>query len=273
MQNLTQLQKNLCTILQQGLPVCEKPFNKIAEDLGVSTGEVLDEIQRLKKEGIIKRFRAIINHRALGKAGTLVTAHVPEDKLQEVTESVNALPGVSHNYLREHFYNLWFTLQAQSEAHLEHILSVLHERFELDFHSLPVTRTFKLNVRFDIADNRSSLESRNISKPKDETVVLDDDERAVLSNLQKELEITEQPFSYISNEKLTNEDTLKITQNLLEKGVIRRIAAVIDYKEVGFTANVLFACEVPQEKIAKAGEKLSCSQLVSHCYERKTFDG
>ena len=273
MQTLTQLQKKLCTLLQQGLPIYERSFDKVAADLGVSTDQVLDEIRRLKKEGIIKRFRAIINHRALGKAGTLVTAHVPEDKLNDVAESVNALPGVSHNYLRDHFYNLWFTLQAQNNSEIEQILMDLHERFSIQFHNLPVVRTFKLNVRFDITEDNSKHKNEIIPKPKDEMVILDDDEKVILSNLQKELEITERPFSFMSNEKLTNKDVLRITQNLIEKGIIRRIAAVIDYKEVGFTANVLFVCEVSQDRIIKAGENLASSDLVSHCYERKTFDG
>ncbi len=272
MRNLTKLQKQLCTTLQEGLPVCERPFDKIADDLEVSTKQVLEEIRHLKENGTIRRFRAIINYRTLGKTGTLVTAHIPEDKLNEVTESVNALPGVSHNYLREHFYNLWFTLQAQSTSEIEQILAGLRERFGITFHSLPTVRTFKLNVRFDVADNKQNIENKVISKPKDQTVILNENEKAILSKLQKELEITEMPFSFLSNEKLSIEDVLKIIRELIAKGVIRRIAAVIDYKEVGFAANVLFACEVPQGRIIEVGEKLALSPLVSHCYERKTFE-
>ena len=83
MRNLTELQKQLCTILQQGIPVCEKPFAEIAGSLGVSENQVIEQIRLLKKDGIIRRFRAIINHRTLGKAGTLAAAHVPDDKLQD----------------------------------------------------------------------------------------------------------------------------------------------------------------------------------------------
>lgn len=273
MQNLTQLQKQLCTILQKGLQVCERPFDKIADELGENVENVLEQIRQLKSEGIIRRFRAIINHRALGKSGTLVTAHVPDEKLNEVTESINSLPDVSHNYLREHFFNLWFTLQAQSNSEIEQILKDLRERFAIEFHSLPVVRTFKLNVRFDITDNKKDTQNKAVSKPKNETVLLNEDEKTILSKLQNELEITETPFYFLSNEKLSIEDALRIIQNLIEKGVIRRIAAVIDYRQVGFTANALFACEVPQEKIIEAGKKLARSELVSHCYERRTFEG
>jgi DNA-binding Lrp family transcriptional regulator len=258
-------------MLQEGLPVCERPFEKIADDLGVSTRQVLEEIRQLKKDGIIRRFRAIINHHTLGKTGTLVTAHVPKEKLDEVTESVNALLGVSHNYLREHFYNLWFTLQTQSTSEIEHILRDLHERFVIDFHSMPIVRTFKLNVRFDVTSNKQNIDNKFVSKPKDEAVVLNEDEKNILSKLQKELEITEQPFSFLSGEKLSLENVLEIIHRLIGKGVVRRVAAVVDYKEVGFAANLLFACEVPQERVIEVGEKLARSPLVSHCYERKTF--
>ena len=273
MENLTQLQKQLCTRLQQGLPVCERPFDNIADELGENVENLLEQIRQLKNEGFIRRFRPIINHRALGKSGTLVTAHVPEERLQEVGERINALSGVSHNYLREHFYNLWFTLQAQSDSEIEHILKDLHECFSIEFHHLPVVRTFKLNVRFDITDNKKDTQNKAVSKPKDETVVLNEDEKNILSKLQNELEITETPFSFLSSENFPIEDVLKIIRRLIERGVIRRIAAVIDYRQVGFTANALFACEVPQEKIIEAGEKLAASELVSHCYERKTFEG
>ncbi len=273
MQKLTELQKRLCTLLQQGIPVCEKPFNKIANDLGVSTEQVLNDIRQLKASGFIRRFRAIINHRTLGKASTLAAAHVPEEKLLDVTEAVNALSGVSHNYLRDHYYNLWFTLQAQTIEEIENILSDLHKRFGIVFHSLPVLRTFKLSVQFNVTGKGHTSNKMTSEKPKSTKVMLSENEKYILSNLQKEIEITEKPFSFLANDKLPIEDVFEIIQQLFTKGVIRRVAAVIDYMKLGFKANVLFACQVPLEKIVEAGEKLANMEIVSHCYERKTFDG
>lgn len=273
MQNLTELQKQLCTLLQRGIPVCEKPFEKIANDLGVSAKQVLDDIRKLKDLGIIRRFRAIINHRTLGKASTLVTAHVPEDKLHDVTESVNNLSCVSHNYLREHSYNLWFTLQAQTAEEIENILSDLQKRFGIVFHSLPVLRTFKLSVQFNVTGKGYVSNNKTSTKPKSTKVSLSENEKYILSRLQNEIEITDKPFSFLANEKLSIEDVLEIIQQLFTKGVIRRIAVVIDYIKLGFNSNVLFACQVPPEKVITAGEKLASMEIVSHCYERKTFDG
>ncbi|MBN1975161.1 MAG: hypothetical protein JW787_16075 [Sedimentisphaerales bacterium] len=273
MRNLTELQIQLCNMLQNGIPICEKPFAIIADDLGAGSEQVLEEIRKLKEDGIIRRFRTIINHRTLGKTSTLVAAHVPEDKLQQVAESVNALAGVSHNYLRENFYNLWFTLQAQTEEEIENILSGLHERFRIDFYSLPVLRTFKLSVQFNVTNSEHISKNKITIKPKNEKVSLNEEEKYILTNLQKEIEITEKPFSFLTIDKLKTENVLEIIQQLVGKGVIRRIAAVIDYHQLGFKANVLFACEIPSERIVEAGGKLAELEIVSHCYERKTFDG
>ncbi len=271
--SLSELQTRLCTLLQQGIPVCERPFAKIANDLGVSTEQVINDVRQLKDSGLIRRFRAIINHRTLGKASTLAAAHVPEDKLHDVTEAVNALSGVSHNYLRNHYYNLWFTLQAQTAEEIENILSDLQKRFWIVFHSLPVLRTFKLSVQFNVTSKGHVSNKTTSAKPESTKVSLSENEKYILSRLQNEIEITEKPFSFLANEKLPIEDVLEIIQQLFKKGVIRRIAAVIDYMKLGFNANVLFACQVPPEKIIDAGEKLANMEIVSHCYERKTFDG
>jgi len=271
MQNLTELQKQLCDILQRGLPICEKPFAEIAEVLGTNEKNVLEQIRGLKKSGIIRRFRAIINHRSLGKTSILAAAHVPEEKLQEVSEAVNSLQGVSHNYLRDNFYNLWFTLQAETAAQINEILSKLSKRFDIDFQSLPVVKSFKLDVRFEFENKETEHVSEVRAVPKDEVVMLNENEKRILSKLQNELEIISEPFSFLCDDKLELEDILGIIRGLIDKGVIRRIAAVLDYRELGFIANVLFACEVPQKKIIQTGKKLAGSNLVSHCYERKTF--
>ena len=102
-------------------------------------------------------------------------------------------------------------MQAQTENEIELILSDFKERFGIDFHSLPVVRTFKLSVQFDIADER---QSRTISKPKSKAAVLSVDEKNILSKLQKELEITEKPFSFLCGDKLEIEDVLKIIRKL-----------------------------------------------------------
>ena len=102
---LTKLQKQLCNALQEGLPICSRPFDDLAKFLDSDEGKVLREIEELKRAGVIRRICALINYRALGRTSTLVAAHIPEENLQEVAETVNSLRDVSHNYLRKHYYN------------------------------------------------------------------------------------------------------------------------------------------------------------------------
>lgn len=275
MSPLTPLQKRLCNILQDGLPVCARPFAEIAKLLDSSEETILEEIRELKKQCVIRRFGAIINYRALGKVSTLVAAHIPEESVQGVAAAVNSLPGVSHNYLRRHHYNLWFTLQGNSQAEIETTLLKLSAQFGIDFHGMPVTRSFKLDVRFD-AENGEDAAVNGMGKsqvPKTKKAELNDKKKKILAGLQNELQIVEKPFEFLCGEKLNEKDVLKIISSLMEKGVITRIAAIVDHRKLGFVANVMFVCNVPQERIIETGNALACFGMVSHCYQRKTFEG
>jgi len=256
-------------VLQNGLSICQRPFAETAKSLKSSEEEILQQANKLKAAGVIRRIGAVINHRALGQTGTLVAAHVPQENLQEVIEAVNSLQGVSHNYLRKHHYNLWFTLQAPSYEQIEITLSKLSTRFGVDFHSLPVARIFKLDVHFD-AEGKAELLGDVEEPPKNEPVKLNEKQKIVLSRLQNDLEVIKKPFDFLRSADLETEEVLRIIQELIDKNIIRRIAAAVDHRKLGFTANVLFACEVPQHKIVEAGKTLARFGMVSHCYERKT---
>jgi DNA-binding Lrp family transcriptional regulator len=277
--HLTKLQKQLCNALQNGLPICARPFAEIAKDLNTSEEEVLQQTRKLKSAGIIRRIGAILNYRALGIKSTLVAAHVPQKNLQEVVKSVNSLEGVSHNYLRTHYYNLWFTLQAQTAEQINSVLAGLSGRFGIDFHSLPVQRIFKLDVRFDIeSDSETLLQDVEEVPPcflakARRGVELDENQKSILSKLQDDLDVTAEPFAFLCSQVLGAADVVRIITQLSDKGVIRRVAGVVDHRKLGFTGNVLFAGEVPQNRVIEMGKKLARLRIVTHCYERKTFEG
>jgi len=270
---LTKLQKRLCNALQKGLPICARPFAGIAKDLDSSEEEVLKQTRKLKSAGIIQRIGAIVNYRALGMTSTLVTAHVPQENLQDIAEAVTSLENVSHNYLRSHYYNLWFTIQAQTAEQIDSVLAGLSDRFGIDFHSLPVQRIFKLDVCFDAESDGEALLQDVEEVPKSEAVELDENQKLILSKLQGNLDITVAPFAFLCGDGLQGKDVLRIIRQVIDKGVIRRIAAVVDHRKLGFVANVLFACEVPQNRVIKVGRRLARFRIVSHCYQRRTFEG
>ncbi|MBN1392834.1 MAG: hypothetical protein JW947_08540 [Sedimentisphaerales bacterium] len=267
---LTKLQKQLCNALQDGLPICRKPYADLAEFLGNDEKTILQETIKLKEAGVIRRIYAIINCRAIGLTSTLVAAHIPEESLQEVTEAVNGLENISHNYLRTHHYNLWFTLQAKSHEQIDAAISKLSGRFGIDFYSLPIKRVFKLDVRFDAEGGGQLNNSGPI--PKNEKAELSEVEKQILAKLENELEVISEPFDFLCSNELKIEEVLRIIQVLIDKGGIRRIAAIVDQRKLGFAANVLFCCKVPQSRIVEAGEALARFGAVSHCYERKPVE-
>ena len=268
---LTKLQKRLCNLLQDGLPICSRPFAGIAEVLGSNEREVLRQTNELKSQGVIRRISALINYRALGRTSTLVAAHIPQENLSEVAEVINSMQNVSHNYTRGHYYNLWFTLQAQTSGQIAAMLSELSARFGIDFHSLPVKRVFKLDVRFD-AEGKNQLFQKVKKTCVDEFVELNENQKSMLSKLQNDLDVTAEPFDFLCSEDLKIKDVLRVIQELIDKGVIRRIASVVDHRKLGFVANVLFVSKIPQDRIVEAGERLGRFRMVSHCYERETFE-
>jgi DNA-binding Lrp family transcriptional regulator len=262
-------------LLQEGLPICQQPFAEIAKILHSDKTKVLEQTRRLKELGVIRRLSAIVNYRALGLTSTLVAAHVPQQSLQDVIKAVNLLQNVSHNYQRQHYYNLWFTLQADSSEQINLTLLNLSGRFNIDFHSLPVKRVFKLDVRFDAEAKETGEDELFLDDkkgPMAEPVELNENEKLILSKLQEELDLTAKPFDFLANVVLSKEDVLWIIEGLIDKGVIRRIAAVVDYRKLGFVANILYAGEVPQERIVQAGKRLARFEIVTHCYERETFE-
>jgi DNA-binding Lrp family transcriptional regulator len=241
--------------------------------LDSNESQVLQQASELSRLGIIKRISTVINYRALGITSTLVAAHVPQKNIKEAVAAINALKGVSHNYLRNHYYNLWFTLQAETSEQIGLTLLSLSGQLGIDFHNLPVKQVFKLDVRFDAESQGKALLQDFNKASQDENIRLNKNQKLVLSKLQNDLALVPKPFQFICSDILNEEEILKIITNLVDKGFIRRIAGIVDHRKLGFSANVLFACEVPQDRVVVAGKRLANLSAVSHCYERQTFEG
>ncbi len=135
--------------LQSGLPLVPEPYKALAGELGVTQGRVLKAIRWLCAKGIVRRLGAAFDLRSLGYASTLCAGRVPPDRVEAVAAIINAYPGVTHNYLREHDYNLWFTLIAASDERLSRLIQEIRQRTGIDdIISLPALRRFKIAVNF-----------------------------------------------------------------------------------------------------------------------------
>lgn len=145
------IDRKLLNLIQEDFPIAAAPFAQVAAGLGISGDEVLERIGKLKEKGIIRRIGAVFDLKRLGFASTLCAARVPEEQVGAFVARVNAFPGVTHNYRRDHDFNVWFTLIAPNEAELAEALDTIRQETGIqDLLSLRATRTFKINARFDV---------------------------------------------------------------------------------------------------------------------------
>jgi DNA-binding Lrp family transcriptional regulator len=143
--------KGILRELQGDLPIVARPFAGIAARLNITEEELLSRIKGLIQQGIIRKFGLRIDSEKVGYASTLVALKVPRDKLDEIAAKLNSYPNVTHNYAREHEYNLWFTIIARNEEELRKTLDRISSEVEHeDMLNLPKLRKFKIKVKFDI---------------------------------------------------------------------------------------------------------------------------
>ncbi len=268
-ESLDDFQKRLLTILQNPLPICRRPFRRLAEILRSDESAVLEETIAFKSAGWIRRFRGQINYRALGRTAVLVAACVPEDRLHAVGRAICQRPDVSHNYVRRHRFNLWFTLQGTSESDIDRQLADLSFQTDVVFHSLPALRWFKLDVRFPLIDSPElkSEATECLDLESTTTGTLSCLQQTVLTAVQRELPLVVRPFDSLAD--VDPEIVIKTLNSLQSLGVLRRISAVVDYRRLGFVANTMFAASVPDDQIVPAGLDLARCPWVSHCYHRR----
>ncbi len=242
-----------------------------------SEANVLKRTRALVKLGVIRRLGVSINWRAIGKASTLVAAHIEQKDLKKVVSAVNKLRGVSHNYLREHHYNLWFTLRADSQKDIDAILKKLSKRFGVAFNTLPVERIFKLDARFDAASDGKRLltvlrpQSSVFSPPSSVLRHLCSIDERILNGLQGGLKVVKRPFNFLGKDTFEIYDGLLHIAEMIHSGVINRLGAMVNHNKLGFTANAMFVCKAKKSREVEIGEKLAALGIVSHCYERKAL--
>jgi DNA-binding Lrp family transcriptional regulator len=137
--------------LQGDLPIVKRPFQEIASRIGITEAELLSRVNNLIHEGIIRKFGLRIDSRKVGYASTLVAMKVPPERLDEAAARLNRNPNVTHNYAREHEYNLWFTIIARNREELQKTLEEIGREVEHeDMINLPTRRKFKINVKFQV---------------------------------------------------------------------------------------------------------------------------
>lgn len=149
---LDETDRAILTIVQDELPLTVRPFDDLAERLGITYEEAMERVQRLHREGVIRRFGPVLETDRVGlSARTLVLMTVPQERMDEVAEIISGFDSVTHNYERSHKYNMWFTLITSSQDQLRSSLNKILEATQIpedDILDLPVTRRHKIRVRY-----------------------------------------------------------------------------------------------------------------------------
>lgn len=145
--------RELLNIVQSGFPVTREPYKELAEILGTMEEDIISRLKRLIDNGTIRRLGGIFDSRKLGYTGTLCAMKVPEENIDSVAGIVNGYNGVTHNYLRNHEYNMWFTVLARGSGELAKILGEIRAKTGVeDLINLPAVRMFKIKVNFDLTE-------------------------------------------------------------------------------------------------------------------------
>ena len=149
--SLSEQDKKILNAVQNDLPLTTRPFQALGAQVGLSEQEVVSRIKDLQEQGFIRRLGGVFNSNKLGFASTLVALQVSPEKLEEIGRKISALDGVTHNYQRDHAFNLWFTLVSPSQAELEEILANV-ENFPgvMKLRNLPALKLFKIGVNFKL---------------------------------------------------------------------------------------------------------------------------
>ena len=272
---MDKLDTEILNEIQWTFPLVVRPFDAIATKFVISPDEVKDRLNHLKRKGVLRQLSAIFDTRKLGYTSSLVAMEIEPDKLEYIAHQINKHPGVSHNYEREHQFNLWFTLAVPPGSDLEKELDKFSKLDGIKkTRMLPTLQLFKIGVKLDMVDDKKHEIKPSEAKKKviDTKFVATEDDKKFIRELQKDMEITDRPFQKAAeNLGITEEQIFEKLHYYEEIGVMRRYAAILRHREAGFTANGMIVWKVPKERINEVGNKLGAFPQVSHCYERPVY--
>jgi DNA-binding Lrp family transcriptional regulator len=268
------MRDEILSIIQKKFPLTEKPFLEIAKELNMSEDEVLNIIQSAKDEKIIRQTSAIFDTKSLGFKSSLVAFKVKEEDIDKAVEIINAHPGISHNYERDHDFNIWFTIAVEpnSKLGLEKSVAILAKLTNAqDSIILPTLKLFKISVKLNTTgkDAKKEKVKKHVKKDIDLTPL----HLEVIKLAQNDIEIVSEPFLHITKElDISYEKLFEILNELKDAGVMRRFASILNHRNAGFNANAMTVWDVDEKDGEEIGAKAAAFSAVSHCYLRPKYD-
>ena len=275
---LDETDKRLMNLLQSSFPLDPEPFALVASEAELELDDVLARTRRLLEGRIIREITPIFDTRALGYESMLVAARVDAEHPHRAAQVVNSHPGVSHNYLRTHDFNLWFTIATppDSELGLAGTLDVLmRETGAESMRQLPTLTLFKINMNLEMEKGTETLSSAvEAATPRElEAQPYDERDVAVIRALQGPMEAVERPYDAAAEEVgMSTEALLEHLGGMVDRKLLRRVAAILFHRRAGFSANGMGVWKVPEEEILETGRRMASFRGISHCYQRPTYE-
>ncbi len=260
-------QNALAKCVQGGVPFVSDPFAQVASGMGLSESEVIEQLQGWTEEGKLREISAVLEGSAVGYESALVAAEVPEERLEEVVEILNAHPTITHNYLRDHAYNVWFTIAAPFEMGIDPTLQALSKLTGIpDLPPLRRTTTFKIGVNFDLKSRKSETARVDLSETR--AIEVSARDKRCFRALQSPLPLVQQPFVVLAERTGVSEAELLAFATEHKGGALRRYVGTFRHRKLGVRGNGMGVWNVPEDRLQEVGQALAAAPEVSHCYAR-----
>ncbi len=277
MSRFTELEAEILNHLQKSFPIDPSPFLRLGERLNLSEERVIEVIRKLKEDNVVRNIAGIFDGKTLGYHLSLVALEVPEDRIEHAAETINAHPGVSHNYLRDHRYNIWFTLAEETPDDFEKSVSTIARRAGAkDMLVLRNEKLYKIGFTLAIGNSEKKDNKEDNGGEVRATQPLDDSLRSSIFALQRDLPLETRPFDTLAREAgiESGEKLLEAAEKLMQAGYMRRYAAVLRHRQAGYTSNAMTAwrvpdADVPDELIQPFAEE----KAITHLYLRTLYPG
>jgi len=272
------LDRRLLNLLQGSFPIAPRPYAAVAELAGVPEEEVLTRTKRLLDERIIREVTPIFDTRVLGYSSMLVAAKVDPENPWRAAKIINEHPGVSHNYLRDHDFNIWFTIATEPGSRLgvDGTLDVLQGLTGAQsVRQLPTLRLFKIRMDLEMEKGTETLAAaaEAVDHREPEAIELSDLDVAVIRATQGPMEPVPEPFAPAAAKLAIGQDELlDHLESMRERRALRRVAAILFHRRAGFSANGMGVWRVPEERILELGPRMASFRGISHCYQRPTYE-
>ncbi len=275
---LDDLDKRLLNLMQGSFPIAPRPYEHVAAAAGVGEDEVMTRVKRLLDERIIRQVTPIYDTRALGYSSMLVAAKVDPENPWRAANIINEHPGVSHNYLRNHEFNIWFTIATEPDSPLglEQTLTRLGELAGAEsIRQLPTLKLFKIRMDLEMEKGTETLAGQvaeAVEPAETEPQPYDEFDRAVIRATQGDMPVISEPYAPAAQRLgIPQQQLLEHLQGMVHRRLLRRVAAILFHRRAGFSANGMGVWKVPDERVLELGMAMSQFRGISHCYQRPTY--